>query len=69
MCRIVAGFVLFDMKIRLVCLPAPDSSVGRASDSRFMGPRHKSWSGLLLFLLSLKFTDDNLLECLPVLVF
>lgn len=41
------------MKIRLVCLPAPDSSVGRASDSRFMGPRHKSWSGLLLFLLSL----------------
>lgn len=32
MCRIVAGFVLFDMKIRLVFLPAPDSSVGRASD-------------------------------------
>lgn len=37
---------------RLAQIPAPDSSVVRATDQRFRGPRCKSWSGPSFYLLS-----------------
>lgn len=54
-CHLYTHLKLFFVKVltvRLAQIPAPDSSVVRATDQRFRGPRCKSWSGLSFYLLS-----------------
>lgn len=54
-CHLYTHLKLFFVKVltvRLAQIPAPDSSVIRATDQRFRGPRCKSWSGPSLYLLS-----------------
>lgn len=56
-CHLYTHLKLFFIKVltvRLAQIPAPDSSVVRATDQRFRGPRCKSWSGPSLYLILLQ---------------